>query len=282
MSIFQNKSPYPTTETEIGKITRSEESVLKDKKAYSKTKLYDGYGKLGPADFFDYDFQSNHFTMKLVAPVFRWMVRFGWDVTYKGLENIPNDENVILMPNHVSHFDGPLAIIGATKRLQKSIDVIADEKLFKNRFMRKFISLFNAFPMKKGSKDIQIVDYAIKRSSKNSLLWFPEGQRHKDPACNGCNPGKLGSGKIAHSTRSAIIPVFISGTEFAMPVGRKLTYGKGLKSIKLEVRYGKPVYMDDLRELPASKETSRLVVDRIMEYIEDLRPLGPYRNQNRR
>ena len=109
------------------------------------------------------------------------------------------------MPNHVSHFDGPLAIIGATKRLQKSIDIIGDEKLFKNRFMRKFLSLFNAFPMKKASKDIKIADYAIKRSSKNSLLWFPEGQRHKNPSINKCNPGKLGSGKIAHSSKSAIM-----------------------------------------------------------------------------
>jgi 1-acyl-sn-glycerol-3-phosphate acyltransferase len=186
------------------------------------------------------------------------------------------------MPNHVSHFDGPLALIGAAPRFEKSIDIIGDEKLFRNRYMSKFLRLFNAFPMKKGVKDIKIVDYAIRRSSKNSLLWFPEGQRHKNPSINKCNPGKLGSGKLAHSVKSTIVPVFIAGAEFAMPVGRKLTYGKGLKSIKVLVRYGKPVYLDDLRALPSSKETSQLVVERIMARIEELRPLGPYRNQSHR
>ena len=136
--------------------------------------------------------------------------------------------------------------------------------------------------MKKDAKAIQIVDYAIKRSSKNSLLWFPEGQRHKNPSFNGCNSGKLGSGKLAHSVKSAIVPVFIAGAEFAMPVGKKLTYGKGFHSIKILVKYGKPVYMDDLRELPASKETSQLTVDRIMECIEAMRPKGPYRYQSHR
>lgn len=281
MSIFQNKSPYSSTETEIGKITRSTE-IDKNKLGDSKTKLYDGNGKLGPADFFDYDFQSTHFGLKFLGPIARGFVKLGWNTKFEGLENIPNDQNVILMPNHVSHFDGPLAIIGATKRLQKSIDIIGDEKLFKNRFFRKFLTFFNAFPMKKDSKDITIVDYAIKRSSKNSLLWFPEGQRHKNPSSNSCNPGKLGSGKIAHSTNSAIVPVFISGAEFAMPLGKALRIGKGLKSIKLQIRYGKPVYLDDLRELPASKETSSLIVDRIMGKIEELRPKGPYRNQRHR
>ncbi|OLS22767.1 MAG: 1-acyl-sn-glycerol-3-phosphate acyltransferase [Candidatus Heimdallarchaeota archaeon LC_2] len=282
MSSFQNKNPYSSAETEVGKFTRTEELFKKVKVGYSKTKLYDGSGKLGPADYFDYDFQSSHFATKLLGVFFRRAVHLGWKTRFEGVENIPNDKNIILMPNHISHLDGPLAIIGATKRLEKSIDVIGDEKLFKNRFMRKFLSLFNAFPMKKGSKDIKIVDYAIKRSSKNSLLWFPEGQRHKNPSSNMCNPGKLGSGKIAHSAKSAIIPVFICGAEFAMPVGRKLTYGKGLNSIKILVKYGKPVYLDDLRALPPSKETSRLVVDRIMNHIEALRPKGPYRNQNNR
>lgn len=279
MSIFQNENPYPSTETDINKITRSEE---KAKIGYPKTKLYDGYGKLGPADFFDYDFQSSHFSLKLLAPFVKFMVKLGWKMEFDGVENIPKDRNIIFMPNHVSHFDGPLVIVGAAKHLQKSIDIIGDEKLFRNRFMRKFLSLFNAFPMKKNAKAIQIVDYAIKRSSKNSLLWFPEGQRNKNPSSNTLNPGKLGSGKLAHSVKSAIVPVYIAGAEYAMPVGRKLTYGRGFRSIKILIKYGKPVYLDDLRELPESKETSRLVVDRIMQHLETLKPKGPYRKQNHR
>lgn len=237
---------------------------------------------LGPVDFFDYNFVSNHFWLKLLAPFAKGILKLGWDIRFEGMENIPKDQDCIFMPNHVSHFDGPLVIVGAASHVRGSFDIIGDEKLFNNKWFNHLLDRFNAFPVRKNSKDMWIVDYAIKRCRKNSMLWFPEGQRHKNPSINKLNPGKLGSGMLAHSTTNAIIPVFISGAEFAMPVGRRLRYGKGLRSIKILVRYGKPVDIEDLRNEPTSKENSKTILDRIMNAIEELRPAGPYRDQSRR
>ena len=64
-----------------------------------------------------------------------------------------------------------------------------------------------------------------------------------------------------------------------MPVGRGLTYGKKVGSIDILISYGPPVYLDDLRKLPAGKETSQKVVDRIIEGIEKMRPKGEYIDQ---
>ena len=64
-----------------------------------------------------------------------------------------------------------------------------------------------------------------------------------------------------------------------MPVGKPLTFGRRPRSINILVKYGPPVPLDDLRELPSSKDTSLKVVGRIMDHIEALRPKGEYVNQ---
>jgi 1-acyl-sn-glycerol-3-phosphate acyltransferase len=290
MSILKDKSPYQLTESEIESPKtglqmngmgivheqQQETDLYHLKHLKSRPKI------LGPVDFFDYNFISQHFWYKLLAPLGVRIVKLGWKTKYEGIENIPNDQDVIFMPNHVSHLDGPLAILGVSKRIQRSVDIIGDEKIWKNRYFRFILNRFNAFPVRKESKNMKIVDYALKRSKYNSILWFPEGQRHKNPSSNVCNPGKLGSGMLAHASNNPVVPVFITGAEFAMPVGKRLTIGRGPRSIKILVRFGKPVYLDDLRELPESKVTSRVVVDRIMDHIEALRPKGPYRDQSHR
>ncbi|MGB1811858.1 MAG: hypothetical protein ACPHM3_05245, partial [Candidatus Kariarchaeum pelagius] len=56
--------------------------------------------------------------------------------------------------------------------------------------------------------------------------------------------------------------------------------GKIPRSINILLRYGKPIYLDDLRELPSSQETSQKIVDRIMIAIEKLRPKNEYIDQS--
>ncbi|OLS28400.1 MAG: hypothetical protein HeimC2_07460 [Candidatus Heimdallarchaeota archaeon LC_2] len=185
------------------------------------------------------------------------------------------------MPNHISHLDAPLVGAFACRKLKKhAIHGIGDEKLWYNRYFRKFADLINGFPVRKQTKSIQIVDYAIKRvNNGSSMFWFPEGQRHKNPEENKTNPGKMGSGMLAHAVNALIIPAFLAGTEFAMPVGKPLTFGRRPRSINILVKYGSAVPLDDLRDLPPSKETSLQVVNRIMEHIEVLRPQAKYVNQ---
>ncbi len=230
-------------------------------------------GTMGPCDYFNYNFRTKPYLYAVLKPLVKLFLRIGWRYSVEGKENIPKKTNLIFMPNHVSHFDSflvgsyyPYTPIG-----------IADEKLFNNKLFALFAKNINAFPVRKGTKSLDIVKYAISRVNRgDSMLWFPEGQRHKNPRENKLNPGKLGSGMIAHAIKAPIVPVFISGAEFAMGVGRALTMGAGPRAIRIKVKFGKPVYLDDLRNLPASKDTSQKVVDRIMADIEKLRPEGPY------
>ena len=72
---------------------------------------------------------------------------------------------------------------------------IADEKLFKSKYFRWLAKMFNAFPVRKQSKNLNVVKYVINRvNAGDGIIWYPEGQRHKNPSINSTNPGKLGSG----------------------------------------------------------------------------------------
>ncbi len=234
---------------------------------------------VGPADLFDYNYPTNKFGFKLVGPFFNTYMK-GFRVTIEGRENIPKNSNIILMPNHISHSDS--AFVAPPLYKFGPFHFIADEKLFKSKPFRKLAKLMNVFPVRKKAKSMFVVEHAINKAKQgDNILWYPEGQRHKNPSENKCNPGKLGSGMIAHAVDTPIIPVFIAGSEFAMPIGRRpqMGFGMGFRYIDVLVRYGKPVPLDDLRELPASKETSQKVVDRIIEHIEALRNTNGYIDQ---
>ncbi len=246
----------------------------------TRNSMFIGSEITGPADFFNYSYTTNRFWFKIAGPVLILIHKLFFRTKVVGLENIPRARNFIIMANHVSHADSFFAIPPVWK-LTDNFHFIGDEKLFKNPGFRILAAMFNVFPVRKGMKSMKIVDYAIARvNNGDNLLWYPEGQRHKNPKENRCNPGKLGSGKMAHNVNAPIIPVFLSGPEFVMPVGKRVGWGKKFRSLDVLIKYGKPVYLDDLKELPNCKETSQKIVNRIMEAIEELRPKGQYIDQS--
>ncbi|MHA2502385.1 MAG: lysophospholipid acyltransferase family protein [Candidatus Kariarchaeaceae archaeon] len=234
----------------------------------------------GPADYFNYKYPTNKFWFGLIGYFGKHILQnLFWKVRVEGAENVPRDSNFILMPNHISHADSFFSVINLYPCIP--VHAIADEKLFKSPFFKKFARAFNAFPVRKGAKNLNIVRYAAARvNNGDSLLWYPEGQRHKSPHDNSMNSGKLGTGMLAHIVDAPIVPCFLSGLEFVMPVGKGIQIGRRPRSINILVKYGKPVPLDDLRAVPSSPETSQEVVDRIMQSIEALRPRGDYIDQS--
>lgn len=220
---------------------------------------------------FEYSYKTHRVTFFIAGLVIILVSKLLWRLKIEGKENIPKNKHCIIMPNHLSHLDSYVASRAFWPTTP--IHFIADEKLFKNKYFAWLARNTNVFPVRKRAKQLSVVRYAINLVRHNAtLLWYPEGQRHKNPKSNVLNPGKIGSGWIAHQSNVPIIPVFISGTEFAMPVSRSPTWGRGPRTIQLTARYGPAVYLDDLRALPPSKEVSKLVADRIMDAIKDLRP----------
>lgn len=171
----------------------------------------------------------------------------------EGIENIPQDRPLVMASNHRSYAD-PVIL---TMPMKRPVTYMAKEELFKNKLFGWFITKLGAFPVKRGSGDMQVIDdsIAILNSGRN-LVIFPEGTRSKD--------GKVGKGKtgvalIAAKSGADVIPC---GIIFE---GEKLKFRS-----KLTLRFGKVIPAEEIAVEDASPKALKGVKKRIMEAITEL------------
>ena len=224
--------------------------------------------KFGPVDYYDYSLKTKRILYYVLGVPVKAITHLFWNVKYRGKENIPNSP-VIFMPNHLSHLDS--FVLGLGLWPKRIIHAIADEKLFTHPLPYWFLTNLNAFPIRKGAKQLHIVKYAIDLvKSGKSLIYYPEGSRNRNPRAKKLLPVKVGAGWVAHATQAPVIPVYITGTDKAMPPGKPPTIGGGFRRIKITVNYGKPVDLREYYTMPQSKETSMLIVREIVQAIKNL------------
>jgi 1-acyl-sn-glycerol-3-phosphate acyltransferase len=176
----------------------------------------------------------------------------------KGAENIPASGGVLLAANHISAFETmliPSAVI-CRHRFQM-VWAPAKEELFAKPLSRLIFSSWGAFPVKRG-RDVK-ANRVIENLLKNQkVMLFPEGTRHRDGRLG---KGNRGVGKIILETRPVIIPTALAG------LNRWKFIGFGQSAC---VVFGKPLDVSDLYQLPNSKETHQLIVERVMDAIAEL------------
>jgi 1-acyl-sn-glycerol-3-phosphate acyltransferase len=201
----------------------------------------------------------------------------------KGLENLPQEHsNVLLMSNHLSYaFDSLFIAIsgyfpGALfKGFYSPYHPTAHEHYFKNKLVTFMGAHLRCIPVKRKWKnsfnenekserfDIEGFNLSANALREGMVIHFPEGTRSKDGKIG---EGRPGAGRLPYETRATVIPVKISGLEKILPKGAWFPRGGNL----LTVTYGKPLYLDDLYALPKSTETSKLIVERVMNAIKGL------------
>lgn len=171
----------------------------------------------------------------------------------EGIENIPQDRPLVMASNHRSYAD-PVIL---TMPMKRPVTYMAKEELFKNKLFGWFITKLGAFPVKRGSGDMQVIDdsIAILNSGRN-LVIFPEGTRSKD--------GKVGKGKtgvalIAAKSGADVLPC---GIIFE---GEKLKFRS-----TLTLRFGKVIPAEEIAVEDASPKALKGVKKRIMEAITEL------------
>ena len=75
----------------------------------------------------------------------------------EGVENIPQDRALVMASNHRSYAD-PVIL---TMPMKKPVTYMAKEELFKNKLFGWFIRKLGAFPVKRGTGDMQVIDDAV-------------------------------------------------------------------------------------------------------------------------
>ena len=188
--------------------------------------------------------------IKPIFPSLFFYIFFSFKIT--GRENIPEIGGFILASNHVSYLD-PVAVGIACRR---KLNYMARHDLFKNPVFAWWLTNVGVFPVKRGTADISAMKEAIRRlKDGQGLVLFPEGSRSNDGLIG---PAEPGAGFLAAKAGVPVIPVFIKGSERALPKGAKF-----LRPARIRAYIGRQIPID----AAASYED---IAERIMEGIRSL------------
>jgi 1-acyl-sn-glycerol-3-phosphate acyltransferase len=177
----------------------------------------------------------------------------------EGSKNIPLDGPVIIAANHVSFLDPPL--MGAAAR--RDLYFLARESLFKIWGFGSLIRRVHAFPVKPRSLDPSAFKTLFRLIDEGKvILMFPEGTRSRDGLLQKPQPGV---GMIVYRTKVPVIPALIIGAHKALPRGSKI-----IKPARVTIRFGKPVDMEEYFKQDRSKDTYKLITEKIMAEMANL------------
>ena len=182
----------------------------------------------------------------------------------EGVENIPPSGGVILAPNHLSWADPP-SIYMATRR---KCWFMANEFLFRIPVMGKLIPLVGAFPVHRGRVDREALRRAEGHLKDQDLLCvFPEGGT---TITGTLYPFEGGVALLAFRSNVPIVPVAITGTDKLLPMHPPFypRYARG----GVRVRFGKPIYLDEVDPSLPRKERMDLLTHRLYLAVAELLP----------
>lgn len=192
----------------------------------------------------------------------RNIVSFIFHIIYKitivGKENIPKENGgYIIASNHVSNLDPPM--VGIVFR-GKYTFMAKDELFHVNPFFTWLITRLGAFPVKRGAKDLAVIDKAIESLNNGRIfVIFPEGTRSKTGEL-----GKPKSGVALTAIRAGapVVPVFVR-------------YGAKRFRRRVSVSVGEMMGAENFAVDISDKHEIRRVSEMIMDRIARLKADAP-------
>lgn len=181
---------------------------------------------------FDYSQVKHYKLYNFIKVIFRPLVKLVYHTKFKGLENVPTDQNnYIVAINHTCAVD---PIFVACPKQVPPLHFMAKVELFKNPFAAWFITHMYGFPVRRGKGDTSAIDYGIKIIEEGHVMAIcPEGKRIKDK--NGVpQKAKAGVAVIAKATGADVLPVAICCSGKIKPGSHvTVSYGKLIKNSEL-------------------------------------------------
>lgn len=160
------------------------------------------------------------------------------------------DGPVVLVANHCSHVDTPLILRCLPARLRRrTLVAAAADYFYTDRRLASAVSLaFGTVPLQRragpnGGAALAELQPLIEAGW--SILMFAEGTRSRSGRVGRL---RVGAAALAAAHRLPIVPIHVSGTAAAMPVGSRWLVrppgGRPLARHTLRVRFGSPIAVD--------------------------------------
>jgi len=172
------------------------------------------------------------------------------------------DAPVVFVANHSSHLDTPTILRALPwKWRQRTLVAAAADYFYRDRRIASLVSLlFNTIPIARdggGNGELDHVDRLL--DDRWNLLLFPEGTRSRQGRIKRL---RSGAALLAKRHHSAIVPIFISGTNAVMPPGRLWPRRKlWRRRYPVRIAFGDPIR-------PLDDESPRQLTERVEEFFE--------------
>lgn len=195
-----------------------------------------------------------------LKPIAVALMRLFFRLEARGREHVPREGALLLVSNHVSVLDPPLVGGAAPRKLY----FLAKEELFRIPLFGRLIHAVNARPVRRDGSDSRALKSTLRLLGEGkAILIFPEGTRGRGNGRLG--EGKPGAGMLAVMSGAAVVPVYVSGTDRALPRGATLP-----RPAKVRVRFGPPLHFKAGRD-DRRKEQYREASAEMMRAIAQLR-----------
>lgn len=167
------------------------------------------------------------------------VLRLVYRMEVHGVENIPEGNDYIICPNHLSTIDPPMM----ETFMPKNIAFMAKKELFDIPLIRWWIDWLGAFAVDRGNLAPSTVKTVkqIKKSKNWVFGIFPQGTRQEPGIIKNVGKGFAG---LARMTKCNVLPIGIIGTnekkwlpfsgKIIIRVGKIIPYSEDLDAVRLE------------------------------------------------
>lgn len=151
---------------------------------------------------------------------------------YVGKENLPKDENYVLVGPHRTWFEPMYFAMGAWP---KRFAFMAKKELFKNPVLRYILEKANAFPVDRDNPGPSAIKTPVKtlKNTDLSVMIFPSGSRYSDEL-------KGGAALIAKMAKVQIVPAVYQGP---------LSFWGLWTKRRVTIAYGEPIDISDIKKM---------------------------------
>ncbi|MCY0907266.1 MAG: 1-acyl-sn-glycerol-3-phosphate acyltransferase [Sulfobacillus thermosulfidooxidans] len=185
----------------------------------------------------------------MIYGFFYWLVRILMSLYFRievsGLEHVPKRGSVLILVNHITFLDPPMAAI----LMPRPVYFMAKAELFSVPVFGWLIRRLHAFPVHRGKADRKAIRTSLQLLARDqALMIFPEGHRsHQGPL----QEARAGAVYLAQKTGCPCLPIGISGQ-----------YG-----FRKTIRYS----IGELFTIPPEMErhdAQKMIMEKIAEQIE--------------
>lgn len=204
------------------------------------------------------------FIVMVVKPVLTVWTRRTW----RGMEHIPAEGGVIIVPNHISHAD-PLVCAHFVYDAGRWPQFLGKASVFKVPVLGWMLRRARQVPVERGSveaaKSLDTLAAALRDGG--AVIIYPEGTTTKDPN-RWPMRGKTGAARLALATGAPVIPVAMWGPQRIFdPQTARLSLRP---RIPVTVQAGPPIDLSRWAGTAPTKETLTEITDEIMLRLRDM------------